>query len=74
MLENNILDICLANNIELFPRKGFYKATCPFHTEKTPSFSIDPLKNTYRCFSCGAAGDADKFIEEMQKIVSKNNI
>ena len=39
-------------------------ACCPFHGEKTPSFSISPAKGIYKCFGCGKAGDAISFVEE----------
>jgi len=37
---------------------------CPFHNEKTPSFTVSPAKGIYKCFGCGAAGSAVKFIQE----------
>ena len=37
---------------------------CPFHNEKTPSFTVSPAKGIYKCFGCGVAGDSVKFIIE----------
>lgn len=41
-----------------------YKACCPFHDEKTPSFNVNPQKQFYHCFGCGASGDAITFLME----------
>ena len=41
-----------------------YKACCPFHDEKTPSFNVNPQQQFYHCFGCGASGDALKFLME----------
>ncbi len=43
-----------------------YKACCPFHNEKTPSFNVVPHKQFYHCFGCGASGDALKFLMEYE--------
>ena len=45
-----------------------YKANCPFHNEKTPSFSVAPDKGIYHCFGCGNGGNAVNFIMEYEKI------
>ena len=37
---------------------------CPFHNEKTPSFSVNPARNIFKCFGCGKAGDSAKFLME----------
>lgn len=42
------------------------KGLCPFHDEKTPSFTIDPTQNLYYCFGCGAGGDLFDFVMEVE--------
>ena len=41
---------------------------CPFHAEKTPSFSVSPSKGVYYCFGCGAGGDAIRFLREVEHL------
>ena len=43
-----------------------YKARCPFHNEKTPSFYVSPSRQSYYCFGCGAKGDMFSFVEEIE--------
>ena len=45
---------------------GSYKACCPFHDEKSPSFNVSQTKQFYHCFGCGASGDALKFLMEYE--------
>jgi DNA primase len=47
---------------------GEYKACCPFHTEKTPSFTVSPSKQFYHCFGCGAHGNAIDFLIELDRL------
>jgi DNA primase len=43
-----------------------YTGLCPFHDERTPSFSVDPTEKLYHCFGCGVGGDVIKFVEEKE--------
>ncbi len=43
-----------------------YKARCPFHNEKTPSFFLSPARSSYYCFGCGAKGDIFSFVQEFE--------
>src|SRR5579885_2723105 len=45
-----------------------YTGLCPFHSEKTPSFSVHAGHQFYKCFGCGASGDVIKFIEQIEGI------
>lgn len=45
-----------------------YKGLCPFHDDKTPSFSVSPSRGVYKCFSCGKAGNAVGFIMEHEQM------
>jgi len=45
-----------------------YKANCPFHSEKTPSFMVSPELQMYKCFGCGEAGDAFSFLQKYESM------
>lgn len=54
----------IGSRITLKKAGSNYKARCPFHDEKTPSFNVRPDKGFYHCFGCGAHGDAISFVRE----------
>jgi len=45
-----------------------FKGLCPFHTEKTPSFIVNPERQTFRCFGCGKSGDVFSFVAEHERV------
>src|SRR5262245_48481891 len=45
-----------------------YSGLCPFHQEKTPSFSVHATRNFFHCFGCGASGDVFTFIQKIENI------
>ncbi len=63
----DIVDV-VGNYVELKKNGSNFKGLCPFHDEKTPSFIVSPLKQFYKCFGCGAGGDAIKFLMEFEKL------
>lgn len=63
----DVIDV-VGNYLELKKAGSNFKAVCPFHDEKTPSFVISPAKQIYHCFGCGASGDSIKFVMEYEKL------
>ena len=47
---------------------GTYKGLCPFHQERTPSFTVTPARGTFKCFGCGEGGDAITFVTKMEQV------
>lgn len=62
-----IVDV-ISDFVSLRRRGANYIACCPFHNEKTPSFSVSPSKGIYKCFGCGKAGNAVNFIMEHEHL------
>ncbi len=67
MNRTDIIEI-LGQFIRLKKRGANYIANCPFHNEKTPSFSVSPSKGIYKCFGCGKGGNVVTFIQDHEKL------
>ena len=61
--KNDIVDV-VSQYVRLTKKGNSYFGLCPFHNEKTPSFSVTPGKQMYYCFGCGAGGIVFNFIME----------
>lgn len=58
----------ISKYVELKKNGSEFKACCPFHKEKTPSFSVVPDEQFYYCFGCGASGDAIDFVVDFEQV------
>lgn len=63
--KNDIVDI-ISGYVRLKKQGGNYFGLCPFHNEKSPSFSVSPYKQMYYCFGCGKGGNVFTFISEYE--------
>lgn len=74
--QETIEQVAAANDIVeviggYFPLKraaGTFKAICPFHREKTPSFTVNPQRQIFKCFGCGAGGSVFRFVMDYEQI------
>lgn len=64
---SDILEV-IGNRIDLKKKGKDHWACCPFHNENSPSFSVNPAKQFYYCFGCGASGTAVKFLQEYENL------
>ena len=65
--ESDIIDV-LGDFITLKKAGTNYKANCPFHNEKSPSFVVSPSKGIYKCFGCGKSGNSIGFVMEHESL------
>lgn len=63
----NIVDV-VSDYVTLRRAGASYKGLCPFHDDKTPSFSVSPARGVCKCFSCGKGGNAVHFIMELEQL------
>lgn len=63
--KNDIVDV-ISGYVRLQKKGGNYWGLCPFHNEKTPSFSVSESKQIYHCFGCGAGGDVFGFLRNYE--------
>lgn len=70
---NDIVDV-ISNYVKLQKKGGSHFGLCPFHNEKSPSFSVSQGKQMYYCFGCGAGGNVITFIMEYEKFTFAESI
>ncbi len=67
--QTNIADVVTSFGVQLNSKD---KGLCPFHSEKTPSFSVDRKNNIFKCFGCGETGDVIAFVSKVKNIEPLN--
>jgi len=74
MIENkpDILAILMQEGIELRKRGRLWWSCCPFHRERTPSFAVNPDRQSFYCFGCGEKGDVISFIQKIRNLSFKD--
>ena len=64
---NDIVDV-ISEYMSLKKTGTNYKCLCPFHSEKSPSFSVSSTKQIYHCFGCGVGGNVISFVQKMERL------
>ncbi|MCI9625317.1 MAG: DNA primase [Clostridia bacterium] len=67
IMANDLVDV-IAGYVQLKKAGRSYKGLCPFHNEKTPSFTVSQEKQLYHCFGCGEGGSVIQFIEKIENL------
>jgi len=60
------IESVVGQKVQLTRKGNRYWGLCPFHAEKTPSFTVNPGRNSFKCFGCGQGGDAITFVRETE--------
>lgn len=68
VIETARIEDVVRDYVDLKTRGSNLTGLCPFHKEKTPSFSVSPSKNIFKCFGCGKAGDPIRFMMEAEQL------
>lgn len=68
IIERTDLVGLIGQSVELKKAGVLFKGCCPFHQERSASFTVSPVRRTYHCFGCGVHGDAIKFVRETQNL------
>ncbi|MBR3438595.1 MAG: DNA primase, partial [Clostridia bacterium] len=66
--ERTDIEQLVGSYVDLKRRGKTFVGLCPFHNEKTPSFTVYPDSNSFYCFGCGAGGDAITFIRRIENL------
>ena len=64
---NDVVDV-IGSYIQLRRAGANFKGLCPFHNEKTPSFTVNPSRQSFKCFGCGAGGGVFRFVMDYEKV------
>jgi DNA primase len=65
---SNVVEVLSAYLPQLRRRGSTFKCNCPFHQEKTPSFTVNETRQIFHCFGCGAGGDVFRFVMDFEKV------
>ena len=68
VLMRNDVESVIGSYVSLKRAGSNLKGLCPFHSEKTPSFTVYPQDNSFYCFGCGAGGDVITFIKKRENL------
>ncbi len=68
VLESTDIVDLISSYVTLKRAGSVFKANCPFHNEKTPSFNVNPTTQRFHCFGCGASGDAISFVRDYENL------